>query len=199
MEELEAGRIAPSHGMPEDRRRPLREEAERLRDAWPHNNLAQRALLWLLLSEGRFAEAHTQAAALARELPRQGLYPFFDGLALRQLGQPEAAADAFRRAIDATPEFLLPYPHAADVLLTLGRNDEALDLMERFAFGRWARLSAADYILLGRARQRTGRGEAARQAYERADWLLADDDPLRSQLEGERALASPSGRGPSPR
>ena len=197
MEDLEAGRIALGTRLDAAVEGPLRAEAERLREAWPANTLAQRALLWLMLSEGRFGEARERAAALSREMTRQALYPFFEGLALRPLGKPEDAVAAFRRAIDVAPEFLLPYPQAADLLLSLGRNQEALDLMERFTFGRWSRLTAVEYILLGQARQRTGRGEAARQAFERADWLLAAGDPLRAALE--RETVTPSGAAPSPR
>lgn len=197
LEDLEAGRIALGTPLDEALQGTLRAEAERLREAWPANNLAQRALLWLTLSEGRFGEARERAAALSRALPRQAVYPFFEGLALRQLDKPQEAVAAFRRAIGTSPEFLLPYPHAADLLLALGRNQEALELMERFTFGRWPRLTAAEYILLGRARQRAGRAEAARQAFERADWLLAAADPLRAELEKERV--TPSGGAPSPR
>jgi tetratricopeptide (TPR) repeat protein len=197
LEDLEAGRVPLGTPLDEPVKVQLRAEAERLRDAWPANNLAQRALLWLLLSEGRFLEAHARAVELGRAMPRQALYPFFEGVALRQLGKAEDAVAAFRRAMAIAPEFLLPYPQAADLLLALGRNQEAVALLERYAYGRWSRLSAAEYILLGRARARTGRSAAAEDAFARADWLLPAGDPLRAELDRERV--SPAGAGPSPR
>ncbi len=185
MEMLEVGRIAPPPAEPPG----LREEAQRLADVWPMNNLAQRALLWLLVSEGRLAEAHERASALEARFPRQGLYPFFDGLALRDMGRLDEAAAAFRRSIDATPDFVLPYATLGETLLALGRDRDALDLLERSVWNRWPTVSAAEYDALGRARLRAGRTGPAIEALERAEWLTSPDAPERPDVANDLAEA----------
>ena len=147
--------------------------------AGPENHLAQRALLWERMAGGQFAETHARATELERRFPREGVYPFFAGLALRELGRPQEAAEALARANEVDATLLPAYPARAEALLALGRNEEGLKVMEEYSWKRWTALSGFDYFLLGRLRFRTRNLDGALDAFERARWLMAPSDPAR--------------------
>ncbi len=55
------------------------------------------------------------------------------GQALLRFGQQEAAIEPFRRAIQLDPRFQAPYSNLVAALMALGRNDEALQVVEEAA------------------------------------------------------------------
>jgi tetratricopeptide (TPR) repeat protein len=185
MEALAAGREVPPPPLTD-----LRAEAERLVGAWPANDLAQRALLGALLQEGRAEEAHTQAEDLARRYPRGATFPFYSGLALRRLGRPAEAADAFQRATVLDPTLVPARVALAEALLGAQKPQAAREAMEKVAWLRWPVLSAREYALLGRLRQHAGEWRPARDAFERALWLMSADDPLRPDVGNDLAVVS---------
>ena len=184
LEALQDGQLTPRAAPPA-----LAPEAARLVAAWPENHLAQRALLWEGMAGGQFAETHARATELERRFPREGVYPFFAGLALRELGRTQEAAEALARASEVDAALLPAYPARAEALLVLGRNEEGLKVMEKYSWQRWTALSGFDYFLLGRLRFRTRNLDGAIDAFERARWLMAPSDPARADLESDFATA----------
>jgi hypothetical protein len=134
MEQLEADPAAVEQTPPAG----LRAEAERLVAVAPANTLAQRALLFMLLAEGRLPEVVARARELERSQPRQETYPFYRGLAAARLGDTAQAVEAFRLSLDRNPAFVAARPPLAEALLVLGRSHDALEVMEAHAWGRWA-------------------------------------------------------------
>jgi tetratricopeptide (TPR) repeat protein len=184
LEALQDGQVTPPNAPPA-----LAEEAERLASVWPGNHLAQRGLLWKGMADGRFGEMLGRAGDLQHRFPREAVYPFVAGLALRELGRPAEAAAAFARARALDVTLLPAYPAEAETLLVIGRSEEGLKVMEEYSRHRWTTLGASDYLLIGRLRLRTRRIDAAVDAFERADWLMAPSDPGRADLEKDLALA----------
>ncbi|HEV7498608.1 MAG TPA: hypothetical protein VGQ33_01335, partial [Vicinamibacteria bacterium] len=137
LEALQDGQLTPRPAPPS-----LVPEAARLVAESPDNHLGQRALLWAQMSEGRFANVQARATELQHQFPGEAVYPFFAGLALRELGRPQEAAAALARASDLDPTFLSAYPARAEALLVLGRNEEGLKVMEQYSWQRWTTLSA---------------------------------------------------------
>jgi AcrR family transcriptional regulator len=68
--------------------------------------------------------------------------------------------------------------------------------MEKVAWLRWPLLSAREYALLGRVRQHAGQWRPARDAFERALWLLSADDPIRPDVENDLAVVCLAERDP---
>ena len=184
LEALQDGQLTPRAAPPA-----LAEEAARLVAAWPENHLAQRALLWERMAGGQFAEAHARAAELEQRYPREAVYPFFAGLALRELGRTPEAVEALARASEVDAALLPAYPARAEALLALGRNEEGVKVMEEYSYKRWTALSGYDYFLLGRLRLRTRHFDGAIDALERARWLMGPEDPARAELESDLAAA----------
>ena len=163
---------------PDEARAAARAEAARLADVWPGNHTAQAALLWLLAAEGRAVEAAERARALSTEHAAVAAYPLYRGRFLRASGDVEGAVEAFREALRRDPGFLTPYPELADALLAQGRASEAVWVMDTLSRHKRYRLSPAEHLRLGAARLAAGRGEGAIDAFERARWQVAADDPL---------------------
>jgi tetratricopeptide (TPR) repeat protein len=167
----------------------LGREAARLRAVWPENHLAHVTALALLLREGAAAEAAEQAARLARAFPGEARYPFAAGQALRALGRDAAALAAFERALALDPDLVAALPAAGEVAFDLGRAAAGRGWMEEYRTRKRDRLSAAEYLLLGNLRYRTGAVREAARAYERALWVTADEGGLRARLENNLGSA----------
>ncbi len=163
-------------------------EAARLARTWPGNHLAQSSLIRAQLRLGRGTEALSRAQSLAVRYPRAAAYPYLAGLALEGLGRPADAVQAFESARRREPEFLPSYPALAGTLAEGKTADRALRVMEEYSVRQRFRLSAPEHLLLASLRLRRRAFAAAADAYERALWQLAEDDPLRE--DALRGLAA---------
>jgi tetratricopeptide (TPR) repeat protein len=178
----EMERIADG-GAPAVPREDLAREADRLVEIWPGNHVAQRTRLWLRTTGGRPREAAADARALGVRHPRIPAYPFCEGVAWSVAGDREAAAAAFRRAIDVDEDFDPAYPALARTLAALGRTGPALAVIEDYHVRRRYRLGASDTVLLAALRADEGRLAEAAEAYERALWITPETDASRAVVE----------------
>src|SRR6266542_1453581 len=94
------------------------------------------------------------------------LASFRDGVAAQQRGELERAAEAYRRAITAEPEYAEAHANLGAVLARLGRYDEAVACYER-ALRLNPQLNAAR-LNLGLAHYRAGALTAAVEAFKAA-------------------------------
>lgn len=109
------------------------------------------AMLLLLVCAGAAFQSPAATAA------------FRAGVAAQKQGELERAAEAYRRAIEAEPEFAEAHANLGAVLARLGREDEAIAAYER-ALRIKPQLTAAR-VNLGLAHYRTGRLGRALDAF----------------------------------
>lgn len=124
-------------------------------DAWIRGHYA-----WLLLTRCRFEEC---AAEIRHALACDPLSPILYAFAIGLHGacrRGEEALEEFRRAVEIAPSFGLAYFHAAVAYTSLGRLDEAADVVEA-GIRKGLTVFWADCIL-GIVRARQGRHEDAR-------------------------------------
>jgi len=96
----------------------------------PGDALARGRYGWFLLNRRRFDEC---GAAIRQALASDPLSPVLYGFAVglhAACGRGDEALSDFRRAVDLAPGFGLPYFHAAIAYTSLGRLDEAADVVE---------------------------------------------------------------------
>jgi tetratricopeptide (TPR) repeat protein len=126
----------------------------------PGDALARGRYAWFLLNRRRFDEC---GAAIRQALASDPLSPLLYGFAVglhAACGRGEEALADFRRAVELAPNFGLPYFHAAVAYTSLGRLDEAADVIEA-GMRQGLTVFWADCILgIVRAKQRR-RDEAA--------------------------------------
>lgn len=166
-----------------EKRAPLQLETKRLIEDWPENHLAHQTRIMLMLVTKEFAAAHEALEGLGRSFPREGIYRYYDGLALIGLKRYEEAAKAMSESLRLSPDFARAMPPLADSLYKTGRYREGLKTMERFFRLRGDGMSGEELTLLGNLRYRAGTLEDAADAYERALWLIEEDSELRPELE----------------
>ena len=129
-------------------------------------------VLLLLVHTGAVMIAAAQESAAAA---------FREGIAAQQRGQFERSAEAYRRAIEAEPQFAEAHANLGAVLARLGQYEEAIACYERALLIN-PRLNAAR-LNLGLAHYRAGALSEAVAAFERAS--LADPSlPQVRQLLG---------------
>jgi len=103
-----------------------------------------------LLIQGQFAAALSRAESLSAEFPGDASTLNMLGLALMQTGQNEPALAAFARANAADPLYSAPFLNRANLLVSLGRYDEAKTAcVGAFAAGPPPEDAAKAYHLLG--------------------------------------------------
>ena len=176
---LEAGRPRFSHPLAQAAALEVAAPAQRrlaheaLARAWSEAGEPERAA-WHLAEGGDGPDAHVSSAlvGVAR--------------AARARGAPDAAAEAWRRAIDAAPDadeaMRLRVERARD-LAQAGRTAEALaELDELLARGRVAELRAEAEILQGQLLNSQGRGEQALEVLEAGAARIREHDPARAAL-----------------
>lgn len=96
------------------------------------DDAAQRErLAFMLFQAGRYREAHEIYAALARSGAGTAA-EVNDGVTLALLGDDEAAAASYRRALEARPDHPRARLYLANALLRLGRRDEAVEAYKAF-------------------------------------------------------------------
>ena len=96
----------------------------------PGDALARGRYAWFLLNRRRFDDC---GAAIRQALASDPLSPLLYGFAVglhAACGRSEEALADFRRAVELAPNFGLPYFHAAVACTSLGRFEEAADVVE---------------------------------------------------------------------
>jgi tetratricopeptide (TPR) repeat protein len=93
--------------------------AAELQRVAPPSTDQREILAYMLFEAGRFREAHEIWGALAEESGRASLR-LNDGVALALLGDDQAAAQSFRRVLEAEPQHDLARLYLANALLRLG-------------------------------------------------------------------------------
>lgn len=140
-------------------------------------------------SQHRFREAAAAARALIQAAPERSIGPLLHGDALLELGDYDAATEAYQQAIDLLPD-LRSYSRGAHIRWLHGDVDGALRLMEAAleAAGRSAREpSAWVYVEIGDILRRRGKYPAAAAAAERALTLVPGYLPARALRARARA------------
>jgi serine/threonine-protein kinase len=125
----------------------------------PGDALARGRYGWFLLNRRRFDEC---GAAIRQALASDPLSPVLYGFAVglhAACGRSEEALSEFRRAVELAPGFGLPYFHAGIAYMSLGRFDEAADVVES-GLRQGLTVCWADCIL-GIVRAKQGRREEA--------------------------------------
>jgi serine/threonine-protein kinase len=125
----------------------------------PGDALARGRYGWFLLNRRRFDEC---GAAIRQALAYDPLSPLLYGFAVglhAACGRGNEALGDFRRAVELAPNFGLPYFHAAVAYTSLGRLDEAADVVEA-GMRRGLTIFWADCIL-GIVRAKQGRRDEA--------------------------------------
>lgn len=79
-----------------------------------------------LLNEERFKEALLELRAILKEAPENGYAFFFAGTALYEIGELEAARDAYRACLAKMPRHLGARVAASHALRQLGQHRDAL-------------------------------------------------------------------------
>ncbi len=125
----------------------------------PGDALARGRHGWFLLNRRRFDDC---GAAIRQALASDPLSPILHGFAVglhAACGRSEEALADFRRAVDLAPGFGLPYFHAAIACTSLGRLDEAAEMVEN-GMRQGLTLFWADCIL-GIVRAKEGKRDEA--------------------------------------
>ena len=125
----------------------------------PGDALARGRYGWFLLNRRRFDEC---GAAIRQALASDPLSPLLYGFAVglhAACGRGDEALADFRRAVELAPNFGLPYFHAAVAYTSLGRLDEAADVVEA-GMRQGLTIFWADCIL-GIVRAKQGRRDEA--------------------------------------
>ncbi len=125
----------------------------------------------------RFAESERREPLYAPRFVRLGE-------ALAAQGEADRAEAAYRRALELDPDFILARRGLGQVLLTLGRPEEALE--ELLYANRLNGEDATVHVALATAYQRLGRAVLAEEASTRAQLLepvLSLPDPVRYTVD----------------
>lgn len=128
----------------------------------PASAEARRNLALVLARRGEHVEAARQLEqALVRE-PGSFWLHFDHGTALLGSGDPEAAVEAFRRAVELAPDFTSARFNLANTLIRLGRWQEAAGHLERIVAGEPGHANAR-YLLAMAVLQQGRSAEAERR------------------------------------
>jgi serine/threonine-protein kinase len=176
--------------------REARESLERLLQLVPGHASGKWLLAWFELTQGDVGRAAHLFAEIALERPYAGSWVNL-GLAHLLLGNPDAAVQAIRKAVELAPDNPLYQLNLADALALGDRFEEAvaryqavLDLLDEEPAGSWRDLSARAQALahLGRYREAVG---ASQEALRRApqDGQALFEAALVSTLAGDRTAA----------
>jgi tetratricopeptide (TPR) repeat protein len=166
----------------------LRTETARLLEVSPANHLAHQADLAVMVRAGEAAAAYQRSAGLMAAFPWEPRYPYAAGMALRALHRDADALPLFQRALDLDRSLGVAAVALAETALPLGRYADGRRVMEHERERRRDRLTAAEYRLLGDLRYRSGSPADAVRAYQRALWLVADDQ-ARAEIENNLGSA----------
>ncbi len=135
----------------------------------------------LLQQQGRAAEAEEALLeAVTREPNDYGLYLLLGSLQMRQMDDPEAAAESYRRAVELNPRSSQSATGLAESLMSAGDLESARDEYERL--GEIQDLTAYHKYDLGRIYVRTGDPEEGLRTLRQAEAEL--------QREGEEPAAA---------
>ena len=88
----------------------------------PNNTLCRTALTALYLRQGRASEAVKRFEQLAKEQPDRGVNHFYMGQLLLELGQRDAAEQAYQKVTELSPEWPAGYRALAEFYLQAGRE-----------------------------------------------------------------------------
>jgi tetratricopeptide (TPR) repeat protein len=163
-------------------------EAERLIEDWPGNALAQETLMRLALAEGRAGWVRDQAALLDHSYPMNALFPYYEGVARRDLGDFDGAVGRLRASLARDPEQVRVATALVWTLLDRGQTRAAAAEAEALAERQRWHLDGAGYSLLGLTRNRSGDKARSADAYARALLLLPEQHPLRADVENDLAI-----------
>jgi len=132
----------------------------------PEDLNAPRALIAILVTNRRYDDALEEAQRV-RELPeRAAVGDFLSGGIYQARGQYEAAVNAFRASLDATPATREPLQGLISSLVRLERRDEAVSYLENLVAESPENLYAK--TLLGQVLAGSGESDAAREIFEEA-------------------------------
>lgn len=125
---------------------------------------------WMNIGRIHYAARRYEDAAGAfghavRLWPEDARYRMNHGLALKGAHDLEGAASEMRAALDLDPRLPMARDHLAEILVTLGRDDEAWDHLQ--ALLRENRENAAAWYFTGVVHERKGRIREAVEAWEK--------------------------------
>lgn len=146
-----------------------------LLEAKPDDRASRLNLATALVETGRMAEAialidGSGDPALAR----------LDGYARQQIDDPEGAAAAYRRVLDALPNDLTSWNNLGNIHATAGRVDDAIDCYERAI--TLAPNDAGIYLNLAELLRKADRGRARLKVMRDAQAIAPDDRDVLTQL-----------------
>ncbi|MFT5094855.1 MAG: tetratricopeptide (TPR) repeat protein/VanZ family protein, partial [Porticoccaceae bacterium] len=127
----------------------------------------RRRIVVTAIDLGRYSDALSHVKVLQQTYPKEGLFDYQAGLSHENLGNHNAAAEAFQAAIDDLPEMIEPWERLAWLKhAEFGKTDEAEQLMLRLV--QVNSQNADAWVARAKFRVRTKQPEAAGQDIDRA-------------------------------
>ncbi len=130
----------------------------------PANAIARRDLARIYLERMRPKKALALLDEARARHPDDAELLYLTGLAQSRTGKPEAAVESFIQSvgIDSGTGYGEPYRAAGDVLMKLGRHEDAEDAYEHYVETNSSAVEG--WYKLWRVRKKLGKGEAAERA-----------------------------------
>jgi predicted Zn-dependent protease len=177
------------------------EDGEHLLELEPGNPTLRQRVLFLFLTNGRFAETERACRRLLRGLPNDLSLRYYLAEACHEQGKDDEAARLLDRLLQEQPRFLEALMLRGVLYYQAGRDDQAIALLQKVVAQKPSQQAARHYLglALARAGKTTdARGELARMLQlNETERLLIDKDfqphNLELQLKAAEALLK-SGR-----